>query len=56
MDTVNLEDKAKLETLQKGLQSRYYKPGRLSKPDLEGTIYDMYRYMANHLGSSVNLG
>ena len=56
MDTVNLEDKAKLETLQKGLQSRYYKPGRLAKPDLEGTIYDMYRYMANHLGSSVNLG
>jgi phenylpropionate dioxygenase-like ring-hydroxylating dioxygenase large terminal subunit len=56
MDTVNLEDKAKLETLQKGLQSRYYKPGRLSKPDLEGTIYDMYRYMANRLGSSVNLG
>ena len=56
MDTVNLEDKAKLETLQKGLQSRYYKPGRLAKPDLEGTIYDMYRYMAHRLGSSINLG
>ena len=55
METINLEDKEKLETLQKGLQSRYYQPGRLAKPDLEGTIYDMYRYMANHLGSNVTL-
>lgn len=56
MDQVNSEDKQKLETLQKGLQSRYYSPGRLAKPDLEGTIYDMYRYMARHLSSDVGLG
>lgn len=55
METINSEDKEKLETLQKGLQSRYYEPGRLAKPDLEGTIYDMYRYMANRLGSNVSL-
>ncbi|MEX2495633.1 MAG: aromatic ring-hydroxylating dioxygenase subunit alpha [Woeseia sp.] len=56
MNRVNSEDKQKLETLQKGLQSRYYSPGRLAKPDLEGTIYDMYRYMARHLSSDVGLG
>ena len=55
MNQVNAEDKAKLETLQKGLQSSYYSPGRLAKADLEGTIYDMYQYMARHLGSDVSL-
>ncbi len=55
MNQVNAEDKAKLETLQKGLQSSYYSPGRLAKADLEGTIYDMYQYMARHLGSDVTL-
>lgn len=55
MNQVNLEDKAKLETLQKGLQSRYQSGGPLAKPDLEGTIFDMYQYMAIHLGSDVTL-
>ncbi len=55
MGTINLEDKEKLETLQKGLQSRYYEPGRLAKPDLEGTVHDMYCYMSNHLGSTIKL-
>lgn len=55
MNQVNAEDKAKLETLQKGLQSRYYDSGPLAKQDLEGTIFDMYRYMATHLGSDVTL-
>ena len=55
MNQVNAEDKAKLETLQKGLQSRYLSSGPLAKPDLEGTIYDMYRYMAERLAGDVNL-
>ena len=55
METINLEDEEKLETLQKGLKSRHYEPGRLAKKDYEGTIYDMYRYMASHLGSDVTL-
>ncbi len=56
MNQINAEDKSKLETLQKGLQSRYLDPGPLAKPDLEGTIYDMYQYMAKQLASDVDLG
>lgn len=55
MNQVNAEDKLKLETVQKGLQSRYYRSGPLAKQDLEGTIFDMYRYMATRLGSDVAL-
>ena len=55
MNQVNAEDKIKLETLQKGLQSKYFRPGPLSKPDLEGTIHDMYKYMATRMGSHVEL-
>ena len=55
MNQVNAEDKAKLETLQKGLQSHYFSPGPFSKQDLEGTIVDMYKYMATRLGSDVML-
>lgn len=55
MDQVNAEDKVKLETLQKGLQSRYYNSGPLAKRDLEGTIFDMYQFMATRLGSDVAL-
>lgn len=55
MNQVNAEDKSRLETLQKGLQTRYLDAGPLAKPDLEGTIYDMYRYMAERLGSDITL-
>lgn len=55
MNQVNMEDKAKLETLQKGLQSRYFNNGPFAKQDLEGTIVDMYRYMAMRLASDVDL-
>lgn len=55
MNQVNAEDKAKLENLQKALRTRYLRSGPLAKPDLEGTIYDMYRYMAQRLGSDVTL-
>jgi phenylpropionate dioxygenase-like ring-hydroxylating dioxygenase large terminal subunit len=55
MNQVNAEDKVKLETLQQGLQSRYYDSGPLAKPDLEGTIFDMYKFMATRLGGDVAL-
>ncbi len=55
MNQVNSEDKTKLETMQQGLQSRYFNSGPFSNPDLEGTIVDMYRYMASRLGSDVVL-
>ena len=51
----NAEDKAKLETLQRGLKSRYLKPGYLAPADYEGTIWDMYQFMARRLGSDVEL-
>jgi len=47
----NAEDREKLETLQKGLKSRFYEPGFLGPEDLEGTIKDFYGYMATKLGS-----
>jgi len=56
MNQVNAEDKVKLETMQKGLQSRYFTSGPFSNKHLEGTIVDMYRYMASRLGSDVDLG
>lgn len=51
----NAEDKAKLETLQKGLKSRYLKPGFLAPADFEGTIWDMYQFMARRLASDMAL-
>lgn len=51
----NEEDKEKLETLQKGLKSRYLKPSYLAPADFEGTIWDMYQFMARRLGSDVAL-
>jgi choline monooxygenase len=44
------EDRAVLEGLQKGLQSRHYHPGPLAPDDFEGTIWDLTQYMARHLG------
>lgn len=55
MNQVNTEDRVKLETMQRGLQTRYFRPGPLSCKNLEGTIYDMYKYMAIRLGSDVKL-
>ncbi|MGD9742119.1 MAG: aromatic ring-hydroxylating dioxygenase subunit alpha [Dongiaceae bacterium] len=48
----NPEDRARLETLWKGLQSRHYKPGPLAPANYEGTIWDFYQYMAGRLGSN----
>lgn len=49
----NAEDKEKLETLQKGLHSRYLQTGYLAPANYEGTIWDMYQFMAARLGSQV---
>lgn len=51
----NAEDKVKLETLQLGLQSQYLQPGRLAPDDYEGTIWDIYQFMAKRLGADVSL-
>ncbi|MFZ2869324.1 aromatic ring-hydroxylating oxygenase subunit alpha [Zavarzinia sp.] len=48
-DDFNAEDRVKLETLQKGLKSRFYQPGPLAADDWEGTIRDFYDYMARML-------
>lgn len=42
----NAEDRAKLETLQKAQNTRYFRSGPLAPDDLEGTIWDFLQYMA----------
>ena len=44
------EDKVQLSNLGRGLRSRSYRPGPLGPPDVEGTVWDFYRYMARRLG------
>ncbi len=51
----NAEDKVKLESLQLGLQSQYLSPSALAPEDFEGTIWDIYQFMAKRLGSDVTL-
>ncbi len=41
----NGEDREKLETLQKGQNTRFYHSGPLAPDDLEGTIWDFLNYM-----------
>ncbi len=43
---VNREDREKLESMQKALCSRFAPSGPLAPTDLEGTIWDFYRYLA----------
>lgn len=50
-EAFNAEDRAKLETLFRGLGSRAYRPGPLAADDYEGTVHDCYRYMASRLAS-----
>jgi choline monooxygenase len=54
-NSFNLEDRAKLETLQQGLKSRSYVPGPLAPGNYEGTIWDFYGYMARTFGSKGSL-
>lgn len=45
----NAEDRAKLETLQRAQNTRYFHSGPLAPDDLEGTIRDFLNYMAAKL-------
>ena len=45
-----VEDKEQLVNLQRGLNARNFQPGPLGPPDVEGTVWDFYRYMARQLG------
>ena len=48
-DAFNAEDRAKLETLQVGMQSSFYTPGPLAAENLEGTLRDFYGYIARQV-------
>ena len=43
------EDREQLARVRRGLMSRYVEPNRLGPPDLEGTVWDMFQYMARML-------
>ncbi len=43
------EDRVQLEKVRRGLASRYVERKPLGPPDLEGTVWDMYQYMARML-------
>jgi len=43
------EDRIQLELLRRGLKSRHVESNRLGPPDLEGTVWDMFQYMARKL-------
>ena len=44
-----VEDRAQIERLQTGLNSRYAERNPLGPPDLEGTVWDIYQYLARRL-------
>jgi phenylpropionate dioxygenase-like ring-hydroxylating dioxygenase large terminal subunit len=46
---VNREDREKLEKMQRALASRHAVSAPLAPPDLEGTIWDFYRYLARQV-------
>ena len=46
---INREDREKLESLQRGLQSRFATQSPLGPPDLEGPVWDIYQYLAEKL-------
>ena len=43
------EDREQLARVRRGLMSRYVEPNRLGPADLEGTVWDMFQYMARML-------
>ena len=43
------EDRAQIERLQVGLNSHYAERNPLGPPDLEGTVWDMFQYLAERL-------
>lgn len=46
---VNREDREKLERMQRVLGSRHAPSGVLAPHDLEGTIWDFYRYLSRRI-------
>jgi phenylpropionate dioxygenase-like ring-hydroxylating dioxygenase large terminal subunit len=48
-DTLNIEDRTKLEAQQYGLRSRFYTPGRLAPNNYEGAIWDLYQFVGQRL-------
>jgi choline monooxygenase len=44
------EDRTQLERLQRGLNSPSYVPGPLAPDHAEGTVWDIFQYMARRLG------
>ena len=46
----NAEDRAILEAIQQGLNSRHYHGGPLAPDDFEGTIVEFHRYIASRIG------
>ena len=48
-NAINREDREKLESLQRGLQSRFATQSPLGPPDLEGPVWDIYQYLADRL-------
>ena len=49
VNAFNAEDRIKLETLTRGIKSKYYEPGPLAGDDYEGTILDFLKYIAGRL-------
>ncbi len=43
------EDRAQLDRMRRGLKSHYIEPNRLGPTDLEGTVWDLYQYVARML-------
>ena len=44
------EDKVQLVNLQRGLGARNFRPGPLGPANVEGTVWDLYQYMARRVG------
>ena len=53
-DAVIAEDRGQLEQLWRGMNSRYAERSLLGPPDLEGSIWDIYQYMARQLAPKTN--
>jgi len=53
-DAVNTEDRGQLELLWRGMNSRYAERSLLGPPNLEGTVWDIYQYMARQLAPKTN--
>ena len=43
------EDRAQLDRMRRGLKSHYIEPNRLGPTNLEGTVWDLYQYVARML-------